>query len=208
MMQYLPLLKYYSSTCQELLGSIYKTLKNCQASHKCDPLRYEVLVQMDETKELVSELIETFLHCLVFDKYDSDISVTGYYCCVLMMIVAAFRLMVKMISGNSILLKIVSTRGLQICLFMLHKLQVTRLSSNCAQHKINNWKQLLLLIFVGLFFSNLLSIHRKNSIHAAVETLLQVSKLYHSKWQVFHFLSLFCQSLAYCSPWIQPLKPY
>ena len=83
MMQYLPLLKYYSSTCQELLGSIYKTLKNCQASHKCDPLRYEVLVQMDETKELVSELIETFLHCLVFDKYDSDISVTGYYCCVL-----------------------------------------------------------------------------------------------------------------------------
>lgn len=138
MMQYLPLLKYYSSPCRELLDSIYKILKNYQASHKCGSLRYEALVQMDGITELISELIETFRHCLVFDIYDSDISEIGYYCCVLMMIEAAFRLMVKMISDSSISLKIVSTRGLQICLFMLHKLQVTRLSSNCAQHKINN----------------------------------------------------------------------
>lgn len=70
---------------------------------------------MDEIAKPISELIEIFIHCLVFDRYDSDISETEYYCCVLMMIVVAFRPMAKMISDNSILLKIVSTKGLQIC---------------------------------------------------------------------------------------------
>lgn len=156
MMLYWQLLRYCNSIMSMLFDIECVLIQICLTHRIFSQLLSIVWVRTGEFILHQSVLLLIFIHCLAFDIFYSNIMLIGCCCCALSMTAVVSMLMGRMIDGSSISLKLASTRGLRICLIMLHTLPTKELYVNCAIREIDTGRLFLLLIFVGLFFSNLL----------------------------------------------------